>query len=490
MVSPSEYYTNYMDMGKGVVVSGMQSGSGKTTVQLMLLSAFRKRGLSVQPFKIGPDYIDTAFAGIYSGVAAYNLDYWLMGEKAMSRLAFENTRNCYGFAEGVMGLIDGVGPNTNDGSTLGVAQLLDWPVILVVPAAKQGRSLRAVLHGFLLESGPGRICGIILNNVSGASHADYLREVLSDFPVPIVGAITRSEEIELPERHLGLCASQENEGLGWREFAKLGERYLDIDRIISLLDGFSKSEFDVNEIGFNKWFSDLGVVRLPETSCVSSIKNSRELQFEALESVDGTGLRLGVAQDEAFHFYYRENIEVLRKWGFELIEFSPLVDSELPLNLDGIVLGGGFPETHANVLQDNVSMRHSICRFIEQGGACYAECGGFMYLCEGIELLDGKAFEMVGVVPGHSHMTTGLRNFGYSECVKHEGLTSFRAHEFHHSEWDRESECANLWTVKKASRNTERMEGYGSPNLHASYLHLYFPNAGSLFRDLFVPKKS
>ena len=437
----------------GLIIAGTQSSSGKTLVNAMVLCALRQRGIVVQPFKTGPDYIDTAYSSRYAGRPSYNLDFWLMERDSIESLTQEKTRETFGVAEGVMGLFDGIAPESDEGSTYTLAKLLKWPVFLVIPAAKQGRSIRATLRGFLEEAGEGVIQGIIFNKVSGSSHGEYLKRAVADMGVPVVGAISLMSDIEWPERHLGLQASQEWVPTSAERLATEAERYLDLDQMLQIAAG----------------------VNLPKSKLCPSISVKPWAK----------GKRLAIAHDAAFHFYYQGNLDALREWGFDWVEFSPLEDKELPPGVDGIILGGGFPEVYAEALSGNGSMKASIRRAAESGMPCYAECGGFMYLCETIVQRDGEESPMLGIVPGKIHMTERLQNFGYSECLPAGNSTGFRAHEFHYSYWDAEASHANLWTVKKHSRSKTRLEGYGTSNLHASYLHLYFPSAQPLFQKLF-----
>jgi len=471
-------------MNKGIVIAGTQSSSGKTVVNALILCALKARGVDVQAFKTGPDYIDTAFSSSYAGTPAYNLDAWLMGEARMKQLAHERTENALGVVEGVMGLIDGVSPTSNEGSTLAVAELLDWPVVLVIPVAKRGRSLLAALTGFLLEAGPGRIGGLVLNHVSGPGHVDYLKRVFADFPIPILGCLPQNPDLRWPERHLGLKASQEFSQASRDKLAAVAEEHLNMDSLLELVDNRCGDD-KMLETAYREWLGKLP--RWAESS--GGAERGRPVEPVKSTPIErfGLGRKLAVARDEAFHFYYQENLDVLAAWGFELIEFSPLNDSALPEGIDGVVMGGGFPEVYVEALSSNVSMRDSVKAYVESGGACYAECGGFMYLCEGMQGRDGELHPMVGLVPGHTVMTERLQHFGYSDCLQDE--ESYRAHEFHYSRWSLEEEQANLWDVRKATRGTVRREGYGKGRLHASYLHLYFPGAESLFRRLFAPER-
>jgi len=445
--------TNDAFRHRGVVVAGTQSGSGKTLVTAMLLCGLKQRGVAVQPFKVGPDYIDTAYASHFAGRPARNLDRFLMGEAEMLRVAGTHTREAIGVVEGVMGLFDGNRPESAEGSTVDLAELLDWPVLLVLPAAKQGRSIRALARGFLEEAGAGRIAGLVLNQLSSAAHGTYLERALQDLPVPVVGHVTQDPSLIWPERHLGLQAAQEGLTTSLAALAQKAENELALDRILALTRVFPRLA-------------------------------ASPTRAEATPSF-GTGKTLAVAHDAAFHFYYEENLDALRRWGFRLQWISPLRDEALPSEVDGILLGGGFPEEFAHQLARNRSFLASLQQRIGEGLPCYAECGGLMLLAETLVLKDGTRTAMAGVVPGIIQMTERLQHFGYSQCSFDGPDEAFPAHEFHHSRWEGEAAHANLWTVHKISRAQERREGFRTANLHASYLHLYFPRARPVFEALF-----
>jgi len=329
-----------------------------------------------------------------------------------------------------------------------LARHLDWPVLLIIPSAKSGRSLAAALRGFIAEAGPGRIAGVILNEVSGSSHADYLREAIAPLKLPVLGAVPFCEELAWPERHLGLQASQERELPTRREVAQLAARHLDLPRILGML-------------------------------CCAPAKSDESLP-------DGKQLRIGIAKDEAFHFYYESNLDYLRRRRAELVEFSPIHDAALPNGIDGLIFGGGFPEVFANALSQNQSMRSAIRSAIDGGLPCYAECGGLMLLAEELIALDGKRYPMAGAITGAVEMTTRLNHFGYCVCS---GLAStdgaeFRGHEFHHSRWLAESEHANLWTTRLKRLGSARREGFARDHLHASYVHLHFPASEAVLAPL------
>jgi cobyrinic acid a,c-diamide synthase len=434
-------------IAKGIIIAGTQSSSGKTAVVALLLAAFRQHGIPVQPFKVGPDFIDPGYHQIYAGTTSVNLDAWIMGEAEVRNAAERFTRNAVGVVEGVMGLFDGANPDNDEGSTIEIARWLGWPLVVVVPCAHAGRSLVASIRGFLHEAGPERCLGVILNQASSEGHATYLRKACASLEVPLLGIVPKLPELDWPERHLGLQASTERELPEPEVLAELAGRHLEVEPILEAVNPPAEKR------------QPLAEVRQPE----------------------GVRKRIGVAQDAAFHFYYRANLEWLREQGAEVVPFSPLNDSALPEKLDGLVLGGGFPEVFAEQVSANGALLKSLHKVVASGMPCYAECGGLMLLAESLETKEGCRFPMAGVVPGTVRMTDRLQNFGYCRGLA-EGTPEARGHEFHHSEWVEEPELANLWTVTRHSTGISRHEGFGTETLHASYVHLHFPQAAPLVR--------
>ena len=374
----------------------MQSSDGKTAITCMLLAALRARGLPVQPFKVGPDFIDPGYHTRIAGVTSRNLDAWLMGDDGIIDEFLAAGRDRVSIVEGVMGLFDGSDAKSDEGSTMALARSLDRPVVLVVRAAKSGRSLAFALRGFLQEAGPDRIAGVILNGVSGSSHTDYLREAIAPLAVPVLGSLPFCPELAWPERHLGLQASQERQLPSWQTLASLGEQHFDIRAILELAHRTETAPLS--------W----SVPRL----------RGRPGRDPGESEARSTGVkqRIGVAMDEAFHFYYQANLDYLANTGAEVVKFSPLHDSALPADLDAIFIGGGFPEIFAPQLAENSSMRTELRSAIQQGLNCYAECGGLMLLAEELMTLDQKVYPMAGVIPGAIQMTKSLKHFGYCIC--------------------------------------------------------------------------
>jgi cobyrinic acid a,c-diamide synthase len=429
----------------------MQGSSGKTVLTCLLLAALEKRGLCVQPFKAGPDYIDPGYHNHYASQPSRNLDAWLMGKEQVLREATRHTLHATGVLEGVMGLFDGAHPTSEEGSTMELARWLNWPVVLSVPAAKAGRSLAAGLRGFLAEAGPERIAGVVLVGVSGDSHTEYLREALRPTAVPVLGAIPKMDALDWPERHLGLQAAQERQLPSKDELAAIAQHTLDLGAFESLVRIHPASHRA----------QDLAPDIQSETPPGKAHASKRRR-------------RVGIARDAAFHFYYEANLDWLEEQGMEPVPFSPLADESLPSELDALVLGGGFPEVSAAALSQNTSLLRALREAILDGLPCYAECGGLMLLSEAIVTVDGGRFPMAGVLPGMVEMTRSLQNFGYCSVAQTTGASP-HGHEFHHSRWTQEGARANAWDVVRRRNGKSRREGFRSKNLHASYVHLYFP---------------
>lgn len=404
----------------------------------MLLAAFAKQGRQVQPFKAGPDFIDPAFHSLFCDRPSRNLDFWLMGgESAVRREALRYTQDCPGVLEGAMGIFDGWTPLSDSESTMHLARLLDWPIVLVMPCAKAGRSLAAALRGFIEEAGEGRIAGVILNQVSGDSHRDYLEQAIKPLGIPVLGALPQDSLIEWPERHLGLQAAQEGDFPLANDLAKFALEHLDVESLWLLAQG----------------------------KRVYALKNEFEAEQEVAASSKGR-LRVAVARDEAFHFYYPSNLDA-----FEVLPFSPLHDKNLPENIDAVVFGGGFPEIYAEELSVNRELMGEVMAAAEDGLPMLAECGGLMYLSQGLSM-DDKKFPMCGLLPGGVEMTDRLQNFGY--CKTDSGV---KGHEFHYSRWRGEGQHANFWQVAKRRSGSSRQEGFVIHNIQATYVHSLWTEA-------------
>jgi cobyrinic acid a,c-diamide synthase len=435
-------------------IAGTHSGVGKTTLTLGVLSALRQRGISVQPFKCGPDYIDPGHHTEATGRVSRNLDTWMMGEGGVASTYQRASADVdISVAEGVMGLFDGASSVTDEGSTAHVCRLLGLPVLLVIDAKAMARSVAALVHGFTHFDPRVRIVGIIANRVGSDRHADILRESLKAAGLPpLLGAIPVHPEWTMEERHLGLVTAHESgDRSDWFTALAAGvESHLDLDAILSL-------------------------TTLDEQAVASAAPPSTSPQ---------PPVRLGIARDEAFQFYYEDNLDLLRSQGVSLVPFSPLSDSLLPPDLDGLYFGGGYPELHASRLSENESMRTAIAAFAATGAPIYGECGGFMYLCRALTDNAGTAHPMCGLLPLDTQMQGRLRRLGYVEVTPHQrGLfggcdVPLRGHEFHWSETiSPAASCTPLFTAHYKRGGGTELAGACIKNVSASYIHLHFSAA-------------
>ncbi len=368
----------------GFLIAGTASGVGKTTVSLAVLAGLRNRDLRVQPFKGGPDFLDTGHLTQISGRTARNIDTWILSAEANLSVVREAAHDADAIlVEGMMGLSDGKSGESEVGSSGEIAKLLKLPVILVLDAGKSARSLAAVVLGFEMFDPGLPIAGVILNRVASERHFRLLESAIrSASNAPILGWLPREETIAIPERHLGLRIALESGPADKLQtaidaFAKLAETHLDLDAISRLACGldFARTE--------------------------------RERS-----SHDST-VRFGVARDEAFSFYYEDNLDLLREQGAIIVPFSPLRDTVLPKGLDALYLGGGYPELYAKQLSANRSMLDSVRAFAAAGNPIYAECGGMIFLGEQLTGDGGAVHPMAGVLPLETTMTGKLVQFGY-----------------------------------------------------------------------------
>lgn len=429
---------NTADKFSSFCIAGTSSGDGKTTVTIAMLRALARRGLKVQPFKCGPDYIDPTFHRIACNCQGRNLDAWMMGPDAVKTSFAQGCINAdCAIIEGVMGLFDGAAPDALDGSTAQIAALVNSGIILTVNARGMGGSIAALVKGYAEFTPDTRIIGVIANQVGSEKHAELLATALqaADLP-PLLGFLPRNADWKLPERHLGLVPFTENaRNSAWFDsLADAAESHFDIDRILQLSH-----------------------IAKPDKT--------------AFETVERPKFRIGIAQDKAFHFYYPDNLELLERYGFELVPFSPLTDTGLPENCSALYIGGGFPEEFASELTANISMRQAIKAF---RGTILAECGGYMYLSECVD-----DHEMCGVVPSGTVMCGSRRALGYRQAMTLTDSflgpvgTQVRGHEFHWSQID-ERELPPAWRCRRADGSPVGDCGFCSKNIIAGYLHVHF----------------
>ena len=429
----------------GFLIAGVNSGSGKTTVSLSLMRAFYRRGFRVSPFKCGPDYIDPSFHRRAAGAESVNLDCRMMGKETVRR-NWERFASSARVAvvEGVMGLFDGAVSGSAEGSSAEVAAELGIPVILVVNAKGMAGSIAPLVSGFANWRPGVKIAGVIANNTGSERHAELLRNALEANGLPpLLGALPRNESWSLPERHLGLVPETEQPVFDeWLDsLGAAAEERCNLDRLLEL--------------------TRLARPEVPRVRAVSPF------------------VRLAVARDRAFHFYYPDQLRMMEEAGIELVPFSPLADSALPERVQGVWIGGGFPELFAEELERNTAMRAAIRDFSMRGGLIYAECGGYMYLMESLSGFDGTAHGMCGLVPCRAVMTARLRALGYRSvhsaaptCFGPAGSV-FQGHEFHYSE---APSCGSpLWeTFDSAGKRVPSGDGFRIWRTFGSYVHLHF----------------
>lgn len=443
---------------KKILIAGSYSGVGKTTISLGLMKALSKRGKKVQPFKVGPDYIDPMYHRFVTGEWSRNLDSYMLDDEQI-KFVFKNSSEGKDISiiEGVMGLYDGIGTEINKHSTSQMSKILKSPVILVIDGKGMGASAGAMVLGYKQLDKDVEIVGVIANNVRTQRHYNIIKESIERFcGIEVLGYLPPDENVSVESRNLGLFPSNEIEDLERKvnTIADEMEKHIDIDRIIEL----SESENVTSSFELNMFSEDPEVRALAE------------------------GKTVAVAYDKAFNFYYPDNIDLFKEIGANIITFSPINDEEIP-EADLLYMGGGFPEVFAEELEKNVSMRKSIKKAHDEGLAIYAECGGLMYLGDSLVDMDGKKHEMVGAISGYSEIKKGLRRFGY--CIataKEDNLISYKGqemsgHEFHSSEFY--SDLDTAFTMKKVVEDEvvdEWEGGYYVNNTLASYLHIHFYN--------------
>lgn len=431
-----------------VVVAGVTSGVGKTSVALGIMRGLSKRGLRVQPFKVGPDFIDPSYHSLISNRKSRNLDVWMMGRKGVLECFASACQDAdVAVIEGVMGLYDGVSGKNDFASTAHVAKILDAPIVLVVDASKGARSIAAIILGFLHFDRKLQIRAIILNKVAGERHAKYIIDALADkVKVPVIGVLHRNSKVQMQERHLGLVPALELKAAK-NDMISRTARYisesLDLDKILNLCS---------STVLMDAHFS-------PPLPAIA---------------------RIAVALDESFNFYYEDNLAALKRSGANLVFFSPVKDEKLPDDVHGLILGGGFPEVLADKLEGNRSMVRSIRRAVNEGMPIYGECGGLMYLTRSISGYRGerKVRKMAGIVDADTIMTGMLTlNYTDADCSGSIfGNIHLRGHEFHYSSIENiASDSRFAYSMKKGNGITGKYDGFIiNDNSLAAYMHLHF----------------
>ncbi|MEH2448458.1 MAG: cobyrinate a,c-diamide synthase [Nostoc sp.] len=441
-----------------VIIAGERSGVGKTTVTLTLLASLRRRDRLVQSFKVGPDYIDPMFHQHVTGRACRNLDPVLTSEAYVQQcFALHSQVSEYALVEGVMGLFDGIGhgqekqKSTDFASTAHIARLLDLPVVLVIDCSRLSGSVAAIAHGYQSFDPRIKIAGVVLNRVGSDRHLSLLKDSLEPLQLPILGVLRRQDNITIPDRHLGLVPT-----------AELPELNALIDRLADLGD----TCFD--------WQGLLPLLK------------SKPLPHLPHPSHPPSSIKIAVARDRAFNFYYQDNLDLLQNLGAELVFWSPLEDAGIPKDVQGMYFGGGFPEVFAQQLAENISVRDAVKTAILKGMPTVAECGGLMYLCEQIIDFEGKSWSMAGVLPTSAVMG-GRLTLGYRRAVAlQDNLlvkagTTVYGHEFHRSLLTLTPTQPLFETSRYDCEENMGCEGWGlSANVYASYVHLHWGVSGEI----------
>ena len=432
------------------LIAAPRSGSGKTTVSLAIMAALARRGLTVAPFKCGPDFIDPGYHRLVTGRPSINLDGWMCPEsfvlQTFQACLTALTRQTIAVIEGVMGLFDGIGASPMEGSSAQVAAITGAPVVLVVNARGMAASAAALVKGFAGYDPRVRLAGVIFNNVGSESHAELLRQAMAhSLPdMTVYGCIPRDESLAIPSRHLGLVTAEDNplppEYL--ERLANLAEQYLDLDGLAGLV--------------------------------CDPVQATDRVQLVCGVEPD---VRIAVARDRAFCFVYEDNLRLLREAGAEICPFSPLDDGKLPAGISGVYLPGGYPELFEQQLGANAAMKTAIREAVESGLPVYAECGGLIYLTKGME---GSEAGFVGVFPLRARLLPKRKALGYrqveflADSIVGNAGGMIRGHEFHYSEiGEMPDVIARCYRVTRQGKELGA-EGYQYRNCLASYIHLHF----------------
>lgn len=432
------------------VVAAIQSGGGKTTVTMGLMAAFRKLNEVVQPFKVGPDYIDPMYHTAATGRKSRNLDSFMMTKETLSYLFAKNAADAdLAIVEGVMGMYDGISADSIEGSSAHIAQILDIPVILIVNGHGMSLSVAALIKGFQDFSPRTKIAGVILNHVKNESGYLYLKDIIENHcGLPVFGYLPDNPDFALSSRHLGLYCSGE------------------IDDLKEKLELIADALIE---------HVDLAALKS------AAAYTAKETARPSLPRPLPVKVRIGYAYDAAFNFYYQDNLDLLQELGAQLIPVSPLKDETLP-ELDALILGGGYPELYLNELSANVTFLASLKQRLNDGMPCYAECGGFIYLGRSMTM-NGETYSLSGFFPFDFAMTDRLQHFGYmqAEVAPHtifsgEEAETLRGHEFHFTKRVDEVDYPMVYEVSKKRKNKilRWREGFQKNHVLGGYPHFHF----------------
>jgi len=450
-----------------LVVAGVRGGSGKTMLSLGIIAALRNRkGLSVVPFKKGPDYIDAGWMSVAAGNPCYNLDPFLIKKEKIMDSFLSHFTGDIAIIEGNRGLYDGMDVEGSY-STAELAKLLKAPVVLIIDCTKMTRTAAAIVLGCLNMDKEVGIKGVVLNQLSGSRHESVIRASVERYcALPVVGAIPRLPSGDLPERHMGLTPYQEHEDIGRaiEQATDMAMKYLDMDRILDIAKTADPLEKDQVQLEQQK------------SPTEGELKSPTVVEAEGIEKT----VRIGIIRDSAFQFYYPENLEELERNGAEIVEINAMEEDGLP-DLDALYIGGGFPETNAIRLAENTSFRHSVHKAVEKGLPVYAECGGLMFLGDAI-VLESGSYPMVGIFPLNFEMKKKPQAHGYT-VVEVERQNPFypvgtilHGHEFHYSAVIGMSDKKGVYTALKVKRGNgikDKTDGICYKNVFAAYTHVH-----------------
>ena len=445
-----------------ILIAGTHSGVGKTTVTLALLAAFRARGRQVQPFKVGPDFIDPGHHRLACGRESRNLDGWMLGAELNKETFHHASRDAdLSIIEGMMGLFDGSSATVETGSAAEMAKQLKVPVILVIDGSAMARSAAAMVYGYAKFDPELRLAGVIFNRVKSEGHYHLLKDAVeNETEVKVVGYLRPNSELSIPDRHLGLrtALEQGNTDL-YVNLGQAASETIDLDAVAQIAQSSEALLGDV--------------VAFPRNAPKRS---------------DHT-IKVGIAYDAAFCFYYPDNLELLQKEGAELVLFSPMSNPSLP-DVDLLYLGGGYPELYAEALERNRGMRKTIGEFAAKGGPIYAECGGLMYLTKNLRDFEGRVYEMTGVFPVETVMDRASLTLGYREvtvtqaCLLGAVGTTVRGHEFHYSSLGQRDKLTHVVNVTDAQDRDCGQDGLKHAKVVALYTHLHFSSQPAIAESL------
>ena len=429
-----------------IVIAGATSGVGKTSITCSIIYALRRKGFSVQPFKVGPDYIDPSYLSSISNNDTFNLDVWLMGKSNLLSSFISNSKSDVSVIEGVMGYYDGFGGDSNYASTHHVASITKSPVILILDASKTARSIAATAIGFQRFHANSRISGVILNKIGSKKHENLCREALQRTRLPVLGVIPKDSALSLESRHLGLLSTLESKAL-YKKIQRLS-------RIIS-------ENIDINQI-------------------IKIARNIPDLPRKPNRTGKKPKATIAVALDTSFNFYYQDNLDALQREGALLKFFSPVNDKSIP-RCDGLYIGGGFPEILGSKLAKNQTMKRLVKKLAEDNLPIYAECGGLMYLTKSISS-ENSNHKMVGLFDAKTVMTKKMKlNYTkgkISSSIISGKSHSLRGHEFHYSKLDSvPSDSKFAYELEIGDGIKDHKDGLTANNTLASYGHLYFDSS-------------